>query len=94
MNKGVTKEDSPFKWILEVRESWRKIKLIGLYESQNERVGITHRERFRRKGIKITGIQNRLELMFLSPGSKDEKMSIIIITWIFPLKALKTFSLG
>lgn len=79
INKGDTKAERPLRWVLDVRDSWEKIKFVGEERIQDTRLGKIHRLILMIKGIEMTGAQKKFELMFLRPGSKEEKISINII---------------
>ncbi len=79
INKAETRDENPLRWTLDVRESWEKIKLEGAASNHDVRLGEAHKLILMMKGIRMTGSQKNLVLIFLRPGSKEEKMSINII---------------
>lgn len=92
INRDDTKDERPFRWVLDVRVSWEKIKFVGEERIQDNRLGKIHKLILIIKGIRMIGAQKKFVLMLLRPGSKEEKMSINIIIWMISLKVLKTFS--
>lgn len=85
MNKAETKRDNPFRWVEKVRESWPTITSRAKNDARRDRDGQIQKVAEIVKIEKKDNDQNKngdTENKESVNGSKEEKISTIIKTWV------------